>query len=68
MMQLILIIGSTLGGFVITWTDVASTYWIDVISYFVVIGFLIVPPFLSGLDGVAHVQDRGILALLKTHA
>ncbi len=41
MMQLTFIIGSTLGGFVIAWTGVANTYWIDVISYFVVIGSLL---------------------------
>ena len=37
MMQLTFIIGPTLGGFVIAWLGVANTYWIDVISYFVVI-------------------------------
>ena len=37
MMQLTFIIGPTLGGFVIAWWGVANTYWIDVISYFVVI-------------------------------
>ncbi len=41
MMQLTFIIGSTLGGFVIAWVGVANTYWIDVISYFVVIGSLL---------------------------
>src|SRR6266513_2203475 len=41
MMQLTFIIGSALGGFVIAWTGVANTYWIDVISYFVVIGSLL---------------------------
>src|SRR6266487_333346 len=37
MMQLTFIIGPTLGGFVIALSGVANTYWIDVISYFVVI-------------------------------
>src|SRR5713101_1211769 len=41
MMQLTFIIGSTAGGFVIAWVGVANTYWIDVISYFVVIGSLL---------------------------
>lgn len=41
MMQLTFIIGPTLGGFVIAWLGVANTYWIDVISYFVVIGSLL---------------------------
>jgi MFS family permease len=45
-MQLTSIIGPTIGGFIIAWLGVANTYWIDVISYFVVIGsllFMIVP-------------------------
>ena len=41
MMQLTFILGSTLGGFVIAWLGVANTYWIDVISYVVVIGSLL---------------------------
>ncbi len=41
MMQLTTIIGATAGGFVIAWVGVANTYWIDVISYFVVIGSLL---------------------------
>ena len=41
MMQLTFIIGPTLGGFVIAWLGVANTYWIDVITYFVVIGSLL---------------------------
>jgi len=41
MMQLTFIVGPTLGGFAIGWLGVANTYWIDVISYFVVIGSLL---------------------------
>jgi MFS family permease len=41
MMQLTFIIGPTLGGFVIAWSGVANTYWIDVITYFVVIASLL---------------------------
>jgi MFS family permease len=41
MMQLTLIIGPTAGGFAIAWIGVANTYWFDVISYFVVIGSLL---------------------------
>src|SRR5947209_8958485 len=41
MMQLTTIIGATLGGFVIAWVGIANTYWIDVLSYFVVIGSLL---------------------------
>ncbi|HZU00734.1 MAG TPA: MFS transporter [Ktedonobacteraceae bacterium] len=41
MMQLTTVIGASLGGFVIAWLGVVNTYWIDVISYFVVIGSLL---------------------------
>ncbi len=41
MMQLTFIIGATAGGFAIAWIGVANTYWFDVISYFVVIGSLL---------------------------
>ncbi|HYX50041.1 MAG TPA: MFS transporter, partial [Ktedonobacteraceae bacterium] len=41
MMQLTFIIGPTFGGFAIAWIGVANTYWFDVISYFVVIGSLL---------------------------
>lgn len=42
MMQLTFVIGASMGGFVIAWLGVANTYWVDVISYFVVIGSLLV--------------------------
>jgi MFS family permease len=41
MMQLTTIVGATAGGFVIAWIGVANTYWVDVVSYFVVIGSLL---------------------------
>lgn len=41
MMQLTFVIGSSLGGFVLAWLGVANTYWVDVVSYFVVIGSLL---------------------------
>jgi len=41
MMQLTFIIGPTVGGFAIAWIGLANTYWFDVISYFVVIGSLL---------------------------
>jgi MFS family permease len=41
MMQLTFIVGATVGGFVIAWIGVANTYWVDVVSYFVVIGSLL---------------------------
>jgi MFS family permease len=46
MTQLAFIVGPTVGGFAIAWLGVANTYWLDVISYLVVIGslFLIVVP------------------------
>ena len=42
MMQFTFILGPTAGGFAIAWLGVANTYWFDVISYFVVIGSLLV--------------------------
>lgn len=41
MMQLTFIIGPTIGGFSIAWLGVANTYWFDVVSYFVVMGSLL---------------------------
>src|SRR5437764_8109569 len=41
-MQFTFILGPTAGGFAIAWLGVANTYWFDVISYFVVIGSLLV--------------------------
>jgi MFS family permease len=41
MIQLTGIVGATVGGFVIAWLGLADTYWIDVISYAVVIGSLL---------------------------
>jgi len=41
MIQLTGIVGPTAGGFVIAWLGLATTYWIDVISYGVVIGSLL---------------------------
>ena len=41
MMQLTFVVGATAGGFVIAWIGVANTYWVDVLSYFVVIGTLL---------------------------
>lgn len=42
MMQLTFVIGASLGGFVIAWLGVANTYWIDVLSYVVVLVSLLV--------------------------
>lgn len=41
MIQLTGIVGPTVGGFVIAWLGLANTYWIDVVSYVVVIGSLL---------------------------
>lgn len=41
MMQLTFIIGPTAGGFTIGWLGIANTYWFDVVTYFVVIGSLL---------------------------
>jgi MFS family permease len=42
LMQLTFVVGSAAGGFVIAWAGLANTYWIDVVSYFVVIGSLFI--------------------------
>src|SRR5205807_6615198 len=71
MMQLTFIIGSALGGFVIAWAGVANTYWIDVISYFVVIGSLLlmvvprVPIGKRAQAGVGALLDG--IQFLKAH-
>ncbi len=41
MIQLTGIVGPPMGGFVIAWLGIANTYWIDVVSYVVVIGSLL---------------------------
>ena len=79
MTELTFIIGPMVGGFVIGWIGVANTYWIDVISYFVVIGSLILmvipripvekrPVLGMGalLDGIQFLRDHPvILAVLS---
>jgi MFS family permease len=74
MMQLTFIIGPTLGGFVIAWFGVANTYWIDVVSYFVVMGSLLLmviprvpaekraqPGFGALLDGMRFLRTHPII-------
>src|SRR5256714_2903117 len=71
MMQLTTIIGATLGGFVIAWVGIANTYWIDVISYFVVIGSLLlmviprVPVEKRAQAGVGALMDG--MRFLRAH-
>lgn len=40
--QLISIIGTAAGGFVIAWLGIANSYWLDVISYLFVLGALLI--------------------------
>jgi MFS family permease len=40
-MQVISIVATAIGGFVIAWVGLANTYWIDVISYFIVVAALL---------------------------
>ena len=42
LMELTFVVGSAAGGFIIAWVQLANTYWIDVVSYVVVIAALIV--------------------------
>src|SRR5216684_554737 len=71
MMQLTFIIGPTLGGFVIAWFGVANTYWIDVLSYFVVIVSLLliviprVPLEKRAQPGIGALLDG--MRFLRTH-
>lgn len=71
MMQLTFVIGPTLGGFLIAWWGVANTYWIDVISYFVVIGSLLlmviprVPVEIRAQAGVGALMDG--MRFLRAH-
>ena len=74
MMQLTFIVGPTLGGFVIGWLGVANTYWIDVISYFVVLGALLLmnipaipvekraqPGIAALVDGIHFLREHPII-------
>lgn len=71
MMQLTFVIGPTLGGFIIAWWGVANTYWIDVISYFVVISSLLlmviprVPVEIRAQAGVGALMDG--MRFLRAH-
>jgi len=71
MMQLTFIIGPTVGGFAIAWIGVANTYWFDVISYFVVIGSLLlmvvprIPVEKRAQAGVAALIDG--IKFLRAH-
>lgn len=74
LMQLTFVVGSAAGGFVIAWVGLANTYWIDVISYFVVIGslFLMMAPHVPSekraqaglgalLDGIRFLRSHPII-------
>ena len=71
MMQLTFIIGPTAGGFAIALFGVANTYWIDVISYFVVIGSLLlmvvprVPVERRATGGISALKDG--MQFLRVH-
>ena len=74
LMELTFVVGSAAGGFIIAWVRLANTYWIDVISYVVVIAALIimtvprVPPekraragFGALADGMRFLRARPII-------
>src|SRR5258708_30865751 len=47
MMQLTFVIGAAFGGYTVAWLGLVNTYWLDVFSYLVVIGsilLMVVPP------------------------
>lgn len=74
MMQLTFVIGSAAGGFVLAWVGIVNTYWIDVISYLVVIGALLImhvprvpaekraqPGFAALADGIAFLREHPVI-------
>lgn len=71
MMQLTFIIGATAGGFILAQFGIANSYWIDVASYFVVIGSLClmhvpkVPAERRAQAGMAALKDG--MAFLRAH-
>jgi MFS family permease len=71
MMQITFIIGATAGGFVIGVLGVANTYWVDVVTYFVVIGALFlmhiprVPVEVRAKAGVGALVDG--MRFLRAH-
>lgn len=71
MIQLTGVVGATAGGLVIAWLGLANTYWIDVISYAVVIGsllFMAVPriPVEKRTQAGFHALSDG-MRFLRTH-
>ncbi|GHO50269.1 MFS transporter [Ktedonospora formicarum] len=59
MMQLTFVIGSSFGGYLIGWWGIVTTYWLDVVTYFVVLGTLClmhVPRRASGKDAQPGIQ------------
>jgi predicted MFS family arabinose efflux permease len=79
MVYLIAIIGPTAGGFALAWLGVASTYWLNVVSYLVVIAalfFIRVPPIPSGkraqagfgalFDGLRFLRTHPVILALLT--
>ncbi len=71
MMQLTFIFGPAAGGFAIAWLGVANTYWFDVVSYFVVIGSLLlmvvprIPVERRTRGGIAALADG--MQFLRAH-
>lgn len=71
LMQLTFVVGSAAGGFIIAWMGLANTYWLDVISYFVVIGSLFImvaphiPPEKRAQAGLGALVDG--MRFLRAH-
>src|SRR5436305_14087774 len=71
MMQLTFAIGAALGGYLVGWLGIVNTYWVDVISYFVVIASLLlmvvprVPTEKRAQVGIGALLDG--IQFLKTH-
>ena len=69
--QLVSIIGTALGGFVIAWLGIANSYWLDVISYLFVLAALVVmtvprvPAAIRAQAGVGALVDG--MRFLREH-
>ena len=71
MMQLTFVIGAAFGGYTVAWLGLVNTYWLDVVTYFVVIGSLLlmvvprIPIEKRATSGVGALKDG--MKFLRAH-
>jgi len=71
MMQLTFVIGAAFGGYTVAWLGIVNTYWLDVLSYFVVIGSLLlmvvprIPLEKRAQSGIGALKDG--IHFLRSH-